>query len=114
MGVKESGRRKLTVANKRYLWYVALDHDSPYYVLHIVSEDKALILSCPLKTEIPYIISKGSIFQNQTTNGIWNRYLLSFAVPEIITPKFVSDVIVWATQSSNAKETKWNGKDIPL
>ena len=79
-----------------------------------VSEDKALIISCPLKTNTLYIISKGNMFQNKRTNGIWNRYLLPFNVPEIITPKFVSDVILWATQNDKAKETKWDGKSVPV
>lgn len=73
-----------------------------------------MILSCPLKTKTSYIISKGNIFQNHQTNGLWNRYLLPLNIPEIITPKFVSDVILWATQSEEVVEAKWNGKDIPI
>ena len=114
MGVAKKSRRKIAVSDKRYVWWVELDYDSPYHILNIVSEDKALIISCPVKTDIPYIISKGNMFQNIRTNGIWNRYLLPFNVPEIITPKFVSDVILWATQSEKAKETKWDGKGIPI
>ena len=113
MGAAKKGRRKITVSDKNYIWYVALDDDTPYYIL-IVSFDKALMISCPLKTKTPYIISKGTMFQNKKTNGIWNRYLLPFPVPEIITPKFVSNIIFWATQSETAKETKWNGNDVPV
>lgn len=114
MGVAEKGRRKFTVSDKRYVWYVELENDSPFHILNIMSEDKALILSCPVKTDTQYIISKGNMFQNKRTKGIWNRYLLPFHVPDIITPKFVSDVILWATQSEKAKEIKWNGKDVPV
>lgn len=114
MGVAEKGRRKITVLGKRYVQYIELDDDSPFYILNIVSEDKELIISCPIKTDAHYIVSKGNMFQNQRTKGIWNRYLLPFNVPDIITPKFVSDVILWATQSGKAKETKWNGKDVPV
>lgn len=114
MGVAQKGRRKITVSDKNYIWYIELDYDTPYYVLNIVSFDKALIISCPLKTKTSYIISKGNMFQNKKTNGIWNRYLLPFNVPEIITPKFVSNIIFWATQSEKAKEIKWNGNDIPV
>lgn len=32
----------------------------------------------------------------------------------MITPKFVTDVILWATKGEGAKETKWNEKDIPI
>ena len=114
MGVAKKGRREITVADKSYIWYIALDPDTPYYVLNIASFDKALIISCPIKTKTAYIISKGNIFQNKKTNGKWNRYLLPFNVPDIITPKFVSELIFWATQSGKAKETKWNGKDVPV
>ncbi len=114
MGVKTKGRRKIIVNDRMYLWSVALDYDSPYYVLNIVSEDKSFIISCPLESETPYIISKGNTFQNKNTNGIWNRYLLPFCVPKIITPKFVSDVILWSTQSAQTAAVEWNGKDIPI
>ena len=114
MGVAKKGRRKITVSDKNYLWYIELDNDTPYYLLNIVSLDKALIISCPLNTKTAYIISKGNMFQNKKTNGNWNRYLLPFNVPETITPKFVSDIISWATQSEKAKETKWDGNDVPV
>ena len=114
MGTAAKGRRKIIVAGKMYRWDVSLDCDSPFHILNIVSEDKTMILSCPLKTEIPYIISKGKIFQKHKTNGGWNRYLLPFYVPETITPKFVSDVILWSTQSEKAAETKWDGQGIPV
>ena len=114
MGVMKKGRRKITVSDKSYVWYVGSDYDSPYHILNIVSDDKALILSCPLKTETAYIISKGNMFQNEKTDGNWKRYLLPFDVPEIITPKFVSDVIFWAEQNNIAKETSWNGNDVPV
>ncbi|MBR1528601.1 MAG: hypothetical protein IJ642_04775 [Oscillospiraceae bacterium] len=114
MGAAKKGRRKITVSDKNYIWYIKLDDDTPYYILNIVSFDKALIISCPLKTKTPYVISKGNRFQNKETNGLWNRYLLPFHIPEIITPKFVSNLIFWATQSEKAKETKWNGKDVPV
>lgn len=114
MGVMKKGRRKITVSDKSYVWYVVSDHDSPYHILNIISDDKALIISCPLKTETTYIISKGNMFQNKKTDGNWKRYLLPFDVPEIITPKFVSDIIFWAVQNDKAKETSWNGNDVPV
>ena len=114
MGVAKKGRRKITVFDKKYIWYVELDYDSPYHILNIISEDKTLIISCPLETESPYIISKGNMFQDRKSNEAWNRYLLPFKVPEIITPKFVSNVILWATQGEKAKEVKWNGKNVPI
>lgn len=112
MSVLKKGRRKIVCNDLAYIWFVELDHDSPYYILHIVSENKALILACPLEMETAYIISKGNVFQNKKTNGKWNRYLLPFEVPKAITPKFVSEVIVWATQGEHAVEVEWDCKDI--
>lgn len=79
------------------------DDDSLYHILHIASTDKQLILACPIDSEQPYLISKGKIFQNQPANGVWNRYVLPFEIPEIITPSFVAATITWATQENRAE-----------
>ena len=102
MSINSKRRRKIIVNGQTYLWYVAFDDESPYNVLHIVSDDKRLILACPLRAKTEYVISKGRIFQTKDTNGHWNRYLLPFHIPDIITPKFVEQIIVWATQNTDA------------
>lgn len=107
-------RRKIIYNSKVYIWYVSPDIDSIYNILHIISEDKSLILAYPLKTETFYIISKGSVFQRKKTNGCWNRYIVPFRSSEQITPKFVSQLISWATGESNGIKIEWNGKDIPV
>lgn len=112
MGVRKKGRRKIVCENEKYVWYVDLDYDSPYYILNIISEDKHLIISCPLNMKIPYIISKGRLFQNVKPNGHWNRYRLPFDIPVIVTPKFVSELICWATKGVDAIRIEWDGKDI--
>jgi hypothetical protein len=114
MGVSTKGKRKIIVENKEYFWHIGLDYDSPYHILNIFSKDKSLLVSCPLKTETSYLINKGLFFQNQKTNGIWNRYLLPFSVPDIITPAFVSKIVMYTTNGTNAKIVKYNGKDIPI
>lgn len=108
MAVCKKGRRKINVDNREYIWYVDLDDDSPYHMLHILSEDKALILACPLEAEVAYVISKGRVFQNKRTNGIWNRYVLPFPVPKAIIPSFVAQVIVWATMETGAESIDIN------
>ena len=112
MSIRTKGRRKIIVGDQTYIWYVTLDDDSPYIILHIVSDDKRLILSCPLQTKIAYVISKGRIFQAKGTNGVWNRYLLPFDIPEIITPSFVEKVIVWSTHNTDATPVSRN--DVPV
>ena len=112
MSVRTKGRRKITVGGKLYIWYVAPDDDSPYNFLNIVSDDKYLILSCPLRTDTAYAISKGRIFQMKETDGTWNRYLLPFEMPDIITPRFVEKMIIWATR--NDKAIPINGNDFSV
>ena len=113
MSIRTKGRRKIIVEGQTYIWYVALDNDSPYNVLHIISDNKNLILSCPLHTKTEYVISKGRIFQAKETKG-WNRYFLPFRIPDRITPKFVEQLIVWSTQNTDAIKANWNGNDIPV
>ena len=112
MSIRTKGRRRIAVGGETYVWYAAPDDDSPYHILHIVSDDKALILSCPLGTGTDYVISKGRVFQNQPANGRWNRYLLPFAVPEAVTPEFVARLIVWAAQERDAVPV--SGMDVPV
>lgn len=112
MSIRTKGRRKIIVGEQTYIWYVGLDDDSPYNVLNIVSDDKYLILSCPLQTKTEYVISKGRVFQTKETNGGWNRYLLPFHIPDIITPKFVEQLIVWATHNTGAIPV--NANDVPV
>lgn len=114
MSVRKKGRRKITVNEISYVWYVKPDNDSPFHILNIISEDKSFIISCPLKTNTPYVISKGTAFQNKQTNGCWKRYLLPFHIPERITPGFISKVILWATQDEQAVEVAWNKNKIPV
>ena len=109
MSIRSKGRRKTIVDGQTYLWYIALDDESPYNILNIVSNDKYLILSCPLQTKTEYVISKGRIFQGKETKEGWSRYLLPFHIPESITPKFVKQLIVWSTQNTDATKIKWNG-----
>lgn len=114
MAIRKKDRRKICIYDKEYIWYIKEDYDSPYYVLNIASDDKQLILSCPIDTEISYLISKGKIFQNKATNGKWNRYLLPFKIPKTITPSFVSKVIDWAIQDVITETIECNGKSIPV
>jgi len=114
MSVNKKNRRKINVQNTTYTWYVSLDSDSPHHILNIVSEDKNFFVSCPLEATTPYLISKGTLFQKQKTSGIWNRYLLPFLIPDMITPRFVSEIIVWATSGEHAIFIEWDGRNIPL
>lgn len=112
MSISTKGRRRITVGDKVYIWYVAFDDDTRCNVLNVVSDDKYLILTCPLQTKPAYLISKGRIFQSKETDGLWNRYLLPFDVPEAVTPKFVEKLILWAVRDPDAVSV--NVEDVPV
>ena len=106
MGVLKKARRKIICGGKSYVWYV-LTGDRDYWervssddwntaFLHIISEDKSLVLTIPLSAPTPYAVSKGQVFQGRPSSGRWERYLLPFEVPKIVTPRFVAEVIGWA------------------
>lgn len=112
MGISAKGKRKITVRERQYVWNVALDKDTPYLCLNIVSEDKRLILSCPLHMQSNYVISKGNEFQKKKTSGCWERYLCPVEIPEVITPKVVADIIQWAECENNAVMVNWDGHEM--
>ncbi len=121
MGVRRKSRRKIVCGGREYVWYV-LAGDRDYWervslndwntaFLHIVSEDKALVLTIPLNAPKPYAVSKGRIFQNKPTSGGWKRYYLPFGIPRAVTPRFVAEVIKWATASDGeAVSQDWGGE----
>ncbi len=111
MGVMKKGRRKITVRDKLYIWFIEPD-DGGLLSLNILSDCKTIVLSCPLSSGATYVIAKGALFQGRKTNGLWHRYPLPFPIPEAITPKFVSDIILWATEGDHAEEISWDGKPL--
>ena len=114
MGVKTKGKRKISVNEREYVWYVKEDFDSPYMVLHICSMDKKVILAIPLKTQVPYVINKGMNFQGIKTSGCWERYKLDYSIPESITPGFVKKCIIWAVDGRNAERIEWDIHSVPV
>ena len=101
------------------MWYV-LTGDRDYWervssddwntaFLHIISEDKSLVLTIPLSAPVPYAVSKGRAFRGIPSSGRWERYLLPFEIPNPVTPRFVAEVIGWAEESGGAVPQKWGG-----
>ncbi len=112
--VRTKKRRRIVCGGRNYVWYVIADGDDYDYwervyinnwempFLHIISEDKRLILTLPLKPPKPYAVSKGREFQGKPTSGCWERYPLPFELPESVTPRFVAKVIEWAVGGENS------------
>lgn len=124
MAVRKKSRRKIVRGGKSYVWYI-LAGDRDYWMrvenggsdwawetpfLHIISEDKTLILTIPLNAPKPYAVSKGRAFQGGKTSGCWERYFLPFLLPKAITPKIVADIIDWAERGENAVRTQYGGE----
>lgn len=114
MAVRTLKRRKIICDEISYVWYVKEDYDYPCHVLHVISENKQLILSYPLGGKVSYVISKGGAFQNYGSDGCWARYLYPVTFGGAVTPKFVSEMIKWAIYGEDAVRTQWDGKDIYL
>lgn len=125
MSVRAKHRRKIVRGGKTYVWYVLSgEGERDYWMrvslieeggewgtpfLHIISEDKTLILTVPLDAPKPYAVSKGRVFQGKQTSGHWERYFLPFSLPEAITPKTVAALIDWAERGGEAIETEYGG-----
>ncbi len=80
--IRAKGCRKISVLGRNYFWYVLsgeYDWSTPF--LHIVSEDKQLILAIPLNAPKPYALSKGREFQSKPTGGSEKRYFLPLNLP---------------------------------
>lgn len=121
--VRRKGRRKIAVQGRRYIWYVLgadCDRSGDYWervwtndwgtpFLHIISEDKRLILAVPLNAPKPYAVSKGREFRGKPASGRWERYFLPFELPEsAVTPRFVAEVIEWAVCGENSVKTEYS------
>ena len=104
MSIRTKARRKITVDGESYVWHIAEDPESGWYMLNIASMDKRLVISVPLGLKTPYLISKGRSFGGRNTDGKRHRYLLTVNVPEAITPAFVATVIKLATDEDSLDE----------
>lgn len=115
MAVRTKNRRKLIYDGKLYVWYVKPDEDVyDKLVLSIISWDKSLILAYPIENPVSYAVSKGLVFQGKMTDGRWKRYLSPVLNQDAVTPAFVSELIAWAVDGSDAVEIKWDGNRIWL
>lgn len=120
MAVSTKNRRKIICGGKNYVWYVVKgdrdywervssnDWETPF--LHIISEDKTLILTIPLNAPTTYAVSKGRVFRGKPTSGCWERYLMPFDIPAAVTPKTVSEIIAWAIGGNDAIKAEYGAE----
>ena len=118
MGVLKKHRRIIMVGGQKFLWYVGSvrdywergePNDWETAFLHIFSEDKSIVLTVPVGAPKPYAVSEGRIFQGKQRSGCWERYLLPFELPCIITPKTVAQLIEWAVNDGSDISQNYGG-----
>lgn len=121
--VRTKKRRRIVCGGGNYVWYILTgdrdywqrvysnDWETPF--LHIISEDKRLILTLPLNAPKPYAVSKGREFQGKPASGCWERYPLPFEFPESVTPRFGAKVIEWAVGGDNSVKVEY-GAECPF
>lgn len=95
MAVRKKSRRKIVCGGKNYVWYV-LAGDRDYWTrvaeggsgwawetpfLHVISEDKTLILTIPLNAPKPYAVSKGGVFKVRRRAGAGRDISCRFRCP---------------------------------
>ncbi len=99
MAVYAKGRRCPVRCGQTYIRYVQAAYDAPDLLLHIVSEDKALFMLCPLGRQ--FAVLRNSRFQGTAVRGT-ARFRTPFPVPEIITPQITAELIDWAGRGRDA------------
>ena len=108
MAVATKRRRKITVADRRYIWFVCEDDEG--MVLHVVSADKKFIAQYQLVQPkgVEYIVILGRRFAGAKTGGPWKRFRCPrFATPAV-TPGAVRQLIEWCLDENlKRQEVDW-------
>lgn len=129
MGVAKKGKRKLIYKDKVFFWWVGNDEEFEWEVmLHVVSEDKNIVLIYNIGDRTTPVISQGRMFQGKKSSGQWERYFypnpfvlenlqtapfeqvsqtcrryITPKPPQIsVTPRFVSALVAWAVDGKDA------------
>lgn len=78
MAARKKNRRKLTLNERDFLWYVRDDPDSAAKVLHVLSDDKKFVVTYALgqagSSRPPFVIVVGREFPGlSSAGGSWIR-----------------------------------------
>jgi len=120
MGVRSKYKRKIIRKDRLYYWYVDPDYDDEGKIkLHIVSEDKKLIVTyevgqCSIKSKDPFIVIIGEEFEGWTNKYTgYRRVLTPKWKDDIITPQLVGEIIDWCLlKDKHIRIVNWNGEII--
>ncbi|MGV3658650.1 MAG: hypothetical protein ACO1TE_00645 [Prosthecobacter sp.] len=105
MGVAAKHRRKITVGDERYLWYVA-EEDAAGMVLNVISADKRLMVKFQLDQPVgeEYIVILGRRFAGAQTGSGWSRFRCPRFAELAITPQIVRDLVDWCLDGTLPRE----------
>lgn len=97
MGVATKGRRRITVGDRQYLWYVAHNDDGPGMVLHVISPDKRFNVKYEIDQPAgeEYIAIRGRRFVGAETGSCVRRFLCPPFATDAATPRAVRRLIEW-------------------
>lgn len=117
-GRKKKYKRKIVRSNRLFYWYVEPGIDDEGIIkLHIVSEDKKLIVTYEvgqhsIKNKLPYIVIIGEEFEGWTLEYIgYRRVLTPKWSDEIITPKWIGEIIDWCLlKDKEISIVNWKGE----
>ena len=123
MGIAKKYRRKITVGERDYMWYVIEDLedfpqtvDSYLHALNIISNDKKFIVRYHLHQRDPerrHITVIGPEFGGVLNPSPYKRFLCPDWCPEgAMTPGIVREVIEWCAEPSSRVEVDWTGSKV--
>jgi hypothetical protein len=118
MAIATKNRRKLTIGEQVFVWYICDDYDSADMVLHVVSQDKKFIVNYHLgqPSDTRHLIVLGKEFRGLSKVGAgWIRVLCpEWEKDSIVTPAGVRGLIQWClTEKNNLMRIDWTGRIFP-
>lgn len=109
MAVKKRGRREIHLDGETFVWHVAINKDGPGKVLHVTSQDKALIvmhaLEVPEDENSAYVVVVGVRgFKGAEEKGCWQRFVSpEFYSGAAVLPSHVKNLILWCRNSEEER-----------
>ena len=99
MAITTKRRRKIQLAGRTFIWWVAPDHDFADSLLHICSTDKRFLVHYPLgqSAERRHLIVLGpELPPLEDAGGPWIRLRTPSWDDNIVTPGLVRKILEWA------------------
>lgn len=118
MGIAKKARRKLNLAGRMFIWYIAPDYDSADLVLHVASDDKRFIVKYHLgqSDDRRFLIVIGREFDGlPDAGGPWIRVRCpAWEVAGAIGPRAVRRLIEWSQEPDKTiVRVDWKGNVLP-